>query len=104
MRISDWSSDVFSSDLQRRAPRIPRRASPEHEQVGPLELVAGGQHDLGGEGCPEVADDGLAVVLEGPEGAVPHHPHRSEDRRLGKECDRTCRSRGPPDPYKKTEI
>src|SRR3546814_2719758 len=67
MRISDWSSDVCSSDL-----RQARRA---------LRLPAGillGRHRLDGQG-PDF-------------GAEP----RSEERRVGKECVSTCRSRWSP--------
>src|SRR3546814_4450214 len=60
LRISDWSSDVCSSDLRRH--RL-------HQDVDLLVVIgaAGG-----------VAD------------------HRSEERRVGKECVSTCRSRWSP--------
>src|SRR3546814_20611520 len=32
----------------------------------------------------------------GPEALHAVNPHRSEERRVGKECGSTCRSRGPP--------
>src|SRR3546814_3378828 len=86
MRISDWSSDVCSSDLL----------------AGP-DLHAGGEgrgppvpaHVLGAHG-----DGGHALGGERPrEGRHVHeagHVLRSEERRVGKECVSTCRSRWSP--------
>src|SRR3546814_3615157 len=93
MRISDWSSDVCSSDL----------ADPYLRWAGALE-----------EGRNESSSDAEA------RGAALSHParlleprrrdprpllrhrydrrgrERSEERRVGKECVSTCRSRGSP--------
>src|SRR3546814_1505795 len=88
LRISDWSSDVCSSDLSSMscrvgpssstlvfyrgsAPRIPRRSFPEY-RIG---------------ACTEINgrfDPGLNAG------------DRSEERRVGRECVSTCRSRGSP--------
>src|SRR3546814_1472920 len=79
MRISDWSSDVCSSDLR---------------------IVVGGRD-------PAVMGDVLVepdlhgpVLGEGvhlPRLGLPRfHPARSEERRVGKECVSTCRSRWSP--------
>src|SRR3546814_3640956 len=73
MRISDWSSDVCSSDLAR-----------DHEGIAlapvePLRRVT-------------VADQGMASALDHAEhGRI--RRARSEERRVGKECVSTCRSR-----------
>src|SRR3546814_4773690 len=67
MRISDWSSDVCSSDL-----RAPGRAVIDDRRVG------GGGHRA------EVAIELLRIHV------------RSEERRVGKECVSTCRSRWSP--------
>src|SRR3546814_10808524 len=64
MRISDWSSDVCSSDLE--AMKI-KTASRKVRTSGQLREV-----------------EGAAV------------PWRSEERRVGKECVSTCRSRWSP--------
>src|SRR3546814_3654441 len=85
MRISDWSSDVCSSDLSgcvggsavaggRRIPSALRRLLPR---------------------CPQhrSGDRGVDAVDGGREKA---HV-RSEERRVGKECVSTCRSRWSPD-------
>src|SRR3546814_7983063 len=85
MRISDWSSDVCSSDLQA-------------DFVREMKTVS---HD---------ARTAIINVYDVPVGrlrvecAVPHrracrhrHPQsRSEERRVGKECVSTCRSRWSP--------
>src|SRR3546814_3532368 len=78
MRISDWSSDVCSSDLG------PRRGGEQLFQRGPCgaagkgRAVRGRDHAIGeGRGVPCA--------------------QRSEERRVGKECVSTCRSRWSPD-------
>src|SRR3546814_19934639 len=84
MRISDWSSDVCSSDLRPRT-----------------QTVAGG----GRQHAPE---PGFRIALQrhgraaGSRGAVP--VVRSEERRVGKECVSTCRYRWSPYHYKKHAI
>src|SRR3546814_15318028 len=76
MRISDWSSDVCSSDLpvQIVAPRV----APRRKIVQPVALRVGQL-----EGA--IAERGQAAF-----------EHRSEARRVGKECVSTCRSRWSP--------
>src|SRR3546814_13009272 len=76
MRISDWSSDVCSSDL-----RDDRRLA------GP-----------GRNPRPRRARNVLERLRDG--GADRGEP-RSEERRVGKECVSTCRSRWSPYHYKK---
>src|SRR3546814_13442153 len=93
MRISDWSSDVCSSDLgvllgiafvcvvaarlldsgdEHQEPQAQARLE---ERIKPVANV--------------VTDPSVLVKL------------RSEERRVGKECVSTCRSRWSPDPLKK---
>src|SRR3546814_5721576 len=74
MRISDWSSDVCSSDLP---PRLPPAPSPPGS--GPA---------AAGSAC------GRSRGRTGP--ARRWEPDRSEERRVGKECVSTCRSRWSP--------
>src|SRR3546814_3612892 len=95
LRISDWSSDVCSSDLAHVPATAPKRKTDGAET-----------------GFRMVRDDGAVV-----EGAVAHplQPQalhidigvkqlgripepRSEERRVGKECVSTCRSRWSPHP------
>src|SRR3546814_11687575 len=84
MRISDWSSDVCSSDLSN--------------------LSAGRQDAL----CfPFVLPLTDVCYPSFPVSAIfpwlfsrPANPSRSEERRVGKECVSTCRSRWSPFHYK----
>src|SRR3546814_4008816 len=78
MRISDWSSDVCSSDLpildtQKEAIWAFRQIEIGLDYSEQLETFGGGPVDL----------------LE--------KQRRSEERRVGKECVSTCRSRWSPD-------
>src|SRR3546814_18276075 len=103
MRISDWSSDVCSSDLVGKrgvsrieAPELARSRRP---------LVDGGGHL-----CPTFASQEAHLLIDDPERSVavvaslcPTNdrlrslaPHRSEERRVGNECVSTCRSRWSP--------
>src|SRR3546814_12142984 len=100
MRISDWSSDVCSSDLTREAARgelidrwdRERQAEPSasriilthtNSEVRELNEAARGSMRAAGD----LGDD-VAIKVE--RGA------RSEERRVGKECVSTCRSRWSP--------
>src|SRR3546814_16726682 len=76
MRISDWSSDVCSSDLG-AGPAIGLDAARVHT-------------DARLPGQPGLAA-GAAAPVGAHSGAT-----RSEERRVGKECVSTCRSRWPP--------
>src|SRR3546814_3206614 len=78
MRISDWSSDVCSSDLLRS------------ETMGgpPLNSLILKPYFVGG--TPLLA---LPRGRAHPDG---RHDQRSEERRVGKECVSTCRSRWSP--------
>src|SRR3546814_4447251 len=97
MRISDWSSDVCSSDLL--VELILAVAVPERElrQVVPGErrLLAGDRVQ-----CDFRPGDDLLAVLARDPGMVLDplglKPLSSEERRVGKECVSTCRSRWSP--------
>src|SRR3546814_11129691 len=102
MRISDWSSDVCSSDLSELG-----------LEVGRMHVVVFGRIGIG--------IDGITLGHYLPHFLVAHHDHiqypsifvgklilaqltqadpgfqrRSEERRVGKECVSTCRSRWSP--------
>src|SRR3546814_12659191 len=79
MRISDWSSDVCSSDLSQSLYR--RHLFSSHSLKKQETIMAG---------------DTLIMTLDGGDVVI-----RSEERRVGKECVSTCRSRWSPDHYKK---
>src|SRR3546814_976482 len=80
MRISDWSSDVCSSDLFLRDDddRNRARRSPAAETGKPTE------------------GDGAWSLIPSSSWRHPRPACRSEERRVGKECVSTCRSRWSP--------
>src|SRR3546814_11044861 len=94
MRISDWSSDVCSSDLHDRRPRRRDRLGPDQDRrPGPLrprrEVQPAAAHRRRA---------GRRRRLRRPLGFPPREVAvrtRSAERRVGKECVSTCRSRGP---------
>src|SRR3546814_11229487 len=95
MRISDWSSDVCSSDLIRPPSQQMRHS---RDQIVESLIVIK---------AADKADDVRAIESKlrsltgvGRDGSAEHvHVHtirgRTEERRVGKECVRTCRSRWP---------
>src|SRR3546814_11382334 len=98
MRISDWSSDVCSSDLvgfgadrENLRALLPHRLADARvdQRRFPAEVRADEQAHVGvlGLGYPRVEID--------------RRQARSEERRVGKECVSTCRSRWSPSYYKK---
>src|SRR3546814_5810361 len=78
MRISDWSSDVCSSDLGRKD-----FGGAGGRMGHGLSMRRGRRIDGRGPGAGRAAG-------ERPDGIA----GRSEERRVGKECVSTCRSRG----------
>src|SRR3546814_18962901 len=98
MRISDWSSDVCSSDLvnsqsgkggvawvleQDKGLKLPKKMQASFSHV--VQAVAD-------ETSRELGADDIWTAFEG------HYlASRSEERRVGKECVRTCKSRWSPD-------
>src|SRR3546814_20382799 len=97
MRISDWSSDVCSSDLLHRidtdgVERVDLLADPHRAD---LRDEAGA--DLGRVDVAEHVREQLAQRARDLK--LP----RSEERRAGKECVRTCRYRWQTDNSKKNK-
>src|SRR3546814_7742854 len=85
VRMSDWSSDVCSSDRRiRRLMKATLAARPRIYEAVKLER---------GLSPPDV--DGELVMLK------MEAEHRSEERRVGKECVNTYKSRWQPDDYNK---
>src|SRR3546814_3678552 len=84
MRISDWSSDVCSSDLRHGVGGARDGGFRKLARMG----VAGGL----------ARDRPQAEALHGVEAGGFQAPvvERSEERRVGKECVSTCRSRWSP--------
>src|SRR3546814_17202566 len=96
MRISDWSSDVCSSDLERAYYRalfahLDREewdkfnALLAERPAGLLHPVATAEYFTHAR-SPRISAEQIAQWL----------PTRSEERRVGKECVSTCRSRWSP--------
>src|SRR3546814_15338032 len=132
MRISDWSSDVCSSDLrkgalalfhqmQHRPPRRPRTEAGKPGELLDKRFDFGGGHGVVVVGvqaarnirhCEERSDEAISRHLpcassQPPPKPLPMRiafmgtppfavPTRSEERRVGKECVSTCRSRWSP--------
>src|SRR3546814_12961140 len=98
MRISDWSSDVCSSDLRDHAPAR-RDGGAAAVLARSVRIVAGEEQ---GFAMLELAEPGGAQRRFGPRGiggaavGIRDHGDRSEERRVGKECVSTCRSRWSP--------
>src|SRR3546814_17453360 len=99
MRISDWSSDVCSSDLGLERPRVFHFADDLVQKAAFAD-----SHDLHQQGSSAIdraADDAITFLLPdrdrlaGYEGLIDRRV-RSEERRVGKECVSTCRSRWSP--------
>src|SRR3546814_15839412 len=98
MRISDWSSDVCSSDLIQQT-LLPKQVP---EPLGwklaryyqPAREVGGDFYDF-----LTLSDGRLGIVIgDVTDKGVP----RSEERRVGKECVSKCRSRRSPSHKKNT--
>src|SRR3546814_16642324 len=109
MRISDWSSDVCSSDLQRQLERIDDldplgRPDPadgvdrrgEEREIEERPEPADEEHDFGGDEQDhavaemELHHRRVIAVLRFLDDVA---PPRSEERRVGKEGVSTCRFR-----------
>src|SRR3546814_17641386 len=95
MRISDWSSDVCSSDLQQHLHRTGRA-------VWQRQLVHFTESQLLELGCGFLARrQHTATYLARCSRSLLQNRstvvnNRSEERRVGKECVSTCRSRWSP--------
>src|SRR3546814_12324483 len=108
MRISDWSSDVCSSDLgdvNRAEAEIARRL-PHIDGIMMffVPLRREGRDAVGGEFARHILDGELVVgklelvghghfSMMASASISTFHSGRSEERRVGKECVSTCRSR-----------
>src|SRR3546814_15054164 len=105
MRISDWSSDVCSSDLEPRGGIVGEQRHPRDDRL-----------DARIEGrspatriTPAAVSSLAAKIAVGGSGrssrrlapCTPDSNTRSAERRGGKECVSTGRSRWSPDHYKK---
>src|SRR3546814_16930997 len=85
MRISDWSSDVCSSDLSATATSLDPR-------VRDIENATTGSPSSRATSVGSAA----ASVIRATSDSRTARPSRSEERRVGKEGVSTCRSRWSP--------
>src|SRR3546814_11402731 len=101
MRISDWSSDVCSSDLERRR-ELPAMSSLPAESVRPglagarRLVVKIGSALLVDEAAGSIRRDWLDALSDDVAALMRRGTERSEARRVGKEWCSTFRSRGSP--------
>src|SRR3546814_18077066 len=102
MRISDWSSDVCSSDLATNLIWRPSRTPASHQDDRRISFRFGGASRLrlgaarrnqNHEQASPIGK-GAGIVLQSGF-HIPEYT-RSEERRVGKECVSTCRSRWSP--------
>src|SRR3546814_2414056 len=96
MRISDWSSDVCSSDLKLRPDLAPKHV----EQITALAnegFYDGVVFHRVIPGFMAQGGDPTGTGMSGSERTNLPAEFRTEERRVGKECVSTCRSRWSPD-------
>src|SRR3546814_12664728 len=111
MRISDWSSDVCSSDLVRMGESLDADVIAVR-LTGPFRfVVAAAPAYLDRHGRPQTPEElreHRCIRFRLATGALMpwtfekgNREYRSEERRVGKECVSTCRSRWSPGHKKK---
>src|SRR3546814_15650793 len=104
MRISDWSSDVCSSDLVAGGAELRFGTEAEAAPAGDVTVDCRGLAardrlaELRGVRGEMLVLRSREVTLTRPVRLLHPRIPRSEERRFGKECVSTCRSRGAPDP------
>src|SRR3546814_16885203 len=103
MRISDWSSDVCSSDLLRSTPSLICFRASSSRDCSHSPTARSGRSYLRGERERQVSKSRLRFNLarDGRSSSAAHMKmvgtrDRSEERRVGKECGSKCRSRWSP--------
>src|SRR3546814_16708445 len=104
MRISDWSSDVCSSDLGGRGEVDFRRGYPatvnheaETEVAARVAAALVGDEKVNRNPTPSMGGEDFAYMLNARPGSYIWIGNgRSEERRVGEECVSRCRSRWPP--------
>src|SRR3546814_8429333 len=101
MRISDWSSDVCSSDLYHPSEPSSTPLSANSSHMGqslfypaPAPVQNNNFHTY----APQMPPRPVQPLAFNPEAHFQPLDHlRSEERRVGKECVSTCRSRWSPE-------
>src|SRR3546814_20270428 len=103
MRISDWSSDVCSSDLLRA---LIREQAPDVVVSFLTNVNVAAILATRGLDVPLIVCERTNPVVERSTGKIwraLRRLFRSEERRVGKECGSTCRSRWSPDHSQKQQ-
>src|SRR3546814_2368948 len=94
MRISDWSSDVCSSDLSpRQRAEIQHRPTDQQRYPAATADLLDQPPRVLGKTCGRIRFARIENVDQVMRNARPHLGVRSEERRVGKECVSPCRSR-----------
>src|SRR3546814_13192160 len=99
MRISDWSSDVCSSDLLAKGVTVLRNAALEPEVTDLANCLNRMGAKISGIGTATLTIEGVSSLHEATHTVLPDrietgtYAMRSEERRVGKGCVSTCRSR-----------
>src|SRR3546814_17412772 len=100
MRISDWSSDVCSSDLKRLPEGTPivrvMTNTPALVDQAMTAISAGPHANSTHLALTEEMFKPLGATIRVPESQQDAVTASSEERRVGKECVSTCRSRWSP--------
>src|SRR3546814_16841333 len=97
MRISDWSSDVCSSDLELEASFIYEDTPDQEKATADVKKDMEEPHPMDRLICGDVGFGKTEVAIRAAFKAVNDSKQvRSEERRVGKECVSTCRSRWSP--------
>src|SRR3546814_9404493 len=98
MRISDWSSDVFSSDLTAH-PELFELAKGLKKLMTELNSHQQKEERILFPAIKALINSGepgqMSIGIEGPVRMM-ESEHRSDESSVGKECGSTCRSRGWP--------
>src|SRR3546814_12199010 len=99
MRISDWSSDVCSSDLDEHIQRIvdtyqqrPEEPVERYARRVSMQEIIDNDYNLNISRYVSTAEAEREVDLKAVHAEL-ETIERSEERRVGKECVSTCRSR-----------
>src|SRR3546814_15905299 len=96
MRISDWSSDVCSSDLYYALTDTPGEIGRADYEDRDIDVIPVSDPTMVNDAQRAMKAQALLQFNGDPLTNQEEIRRRSEERRVGKECVSTCRSRGSP--------